>query len=748
MLRGTKSWGLAMAMSSSLLLTTLFANAGTIGGAPLVYAAEQPTAKTLTQEEALKQAQKWVAVPADYRLLRVRYVGANEAYSTEPIWRVVWEKANEASLSVTIDAVSGKLLDYSKYGENESGGGSAQISREQAEKAATAFLERVTTADERARLSKANEYVPPNQPMFRGEQREFVTFTRVENEIPFLENGFRFIVDHNGEVMSFSREWYEGKLPDAAKVIDSAEAAKKWDEQAAPTLLFSDMSMFGRSQRLAPFQLAYKYEADDPQFVDAATGQLLNALGKEASAKNIEPLGNTHAKAEEKPLISKEEAQRIAEQYIKKLPGSYRSEGSNGGGTSSGVDGVEVRRWSFSFTPLQGNGSGEEQTELSINDRGELVEYSVNENARFQRSGQKWEKAVTWEQAEASALKLVRTLYADRLGDIYLVKQSPSKETLQSMQEKGLPYEITFGWLQDGIPIEYAQFAVEVNPETGVAETLDNRSRWDGTPFVGAVGKDIVDRAAAKKAEQKQKTLQLTYYLPQEEPFPVPPQPREPILVYRYVGDAGVVLAETGEWLSFAEAKKQQKPSDIEGHPQQAALELALRMNWLSAEDGKLEPDKAVTRGELIQMIGRLTNRIEFNYLRPRFSSDEQQKPYPFADVDVKHPNYAAIQKGLQYGLIPKTGQTFAPDRTATRADAADIVARLLGYGDVLDKPEFFTVPYQDVPKKQVPAVALATAHGLLKGKSAASFAPEGTVSRGDVAEVMQALYELKKTKQ
>lgn len=62
--------------------------------------------------------------------------------------------------------------------------------------------------------------------MFRGEQREFVTFTRVENEIPFLENGFRFIVDHNGEVMSFSREWYEGKLPDAAKVIDSAEAAK------------------------------------------------------------------------------------------------------------------------------------------------------------------------------------------------------------------------------------------------------------------------------------------------------------------------------------------------------------------------------------------------------------------------------------------------------------------------------------------------------------------------------------------
>ncbi|MGN7469900.1 YcdB/YcdC domain-containing protein [Brevibacillus sp. SAFN-007a] len=743
MFKDAKTWRLAMGVSSSLLLTTLLIQGGAVG-APTAYAAEQSPTKKLTQEEALKLAQKWVTVPGEYKLLRARYIEPEEAYTSVPIWQMVWEKTKEASLYVTVDAVSGKLLNYSKYKDTESGGSTAKISKEQAEKAATEFLKRVTTEDERARLSKANEYPYPHSYMFFDGRREFVTFTRVENEIPFLENGFQFTVDHNGEVTSFSREWYEGKLPDVASVIDSAEAEKKWAEQAAPTLLFSDMSTLGRAQRPSSFQLVYKFEAADPQFVDARTGQMLNAYGAATSAKSMEPLGNTHAKAvEEKPLISKEEAQQIAEQYIKKLPGSYRSEGSNGGGTSSGPDGIEVRSWSFRFT-LQGNGSREEEREITINDRGELQEYKANEMAGFRASEQKWEKAIAWEQAEASALKLVCTLYADRLGDIYLVKQSPSKEALQRMQERGLPYEITFGWLQDGIPLEHVQLTVEVNPETGEAELLRNR---DVLPLVKTASKDIVDVAAAKKTEQQQKTLRLTYFQPQEEAFPVPPQRREPTLVYRYVGDQGIVLAGTGEWLSFAEVQEQQKPNDIEGHPQQAAIEFALRMNWLSAEDGKLLPDKAVTRGELVQLIGRLTNQVEFRYFRSTFD-DEEQKPYSFADVDSKHPYYAAIQKGLQYGLIPKTGQTFAPDRTATRADAADLVARLLGYGDVLEKPEFFTVPYQDVPKKQVPAVALATAHGLLKGKSKASFAPEGTISRGDIAELMQAIYELKKTEQ
>lgn len=749
MLRGAKSWGLAMGVSSSLVFTTLLANVGAIGGAPLAYAAEQPPAKMLTQEEAIKQAQKWVKVPVDYKLTQARYVGADEAYSSQSNWWLEWEKKNDANISVTIDAESGKLLSYFRFGENDSDGGSAKISREQAEKAALAFLERVTTEDERARLSKANEYEAPNRYFASDGQRESVSFTRVENKIPFLENGFWFTVDHNGEVTSFSRNWYEGKLPDAGSVIDSAEAAKKWEEQASPTLLFSNMSMFGSSDRLDSYQLVYKFEADDPQFVDAATGQLLNAFGKAASARSIEPLGNTHAKtAEKKPLISKEEAQKIAEQYAKKLPGAYRFGGNSGSGSSIGSDGVEVRRWSFSFMPLQGKGSREEETEITINDRGEFVEYSANENARFRIRGQKWEKTVAWEQAEASALKLVRTFYADRLGDIYLVTQKPSKEALQYLQEKGQPYAFTFGWLRDGIPIEHVQFTVEVNPETGEAEALNDRNMWEATLFDGKAGKDIVAPAAAKKTVQKQKTLQLTYYQPQGEPLPVPQKPSQPILVYRYVGDEGVVQAGTGEWLSFAEMQNRQKPNDIEGHPQQAALELAVRMEWMIAEDGKLLPDKLVTRGELIQMASRLTNRIEFSNLRPRFRSDEAEKLYTFADVDSKHPNYAAIQKGLQYGLIPKTGKMYEPDRAATRAEAAELAARMLGYGDVLDKPEVFTVPYQDVPKKQVPAVALVTAFGLMKGKSTAAFEPDGTVSRGDVAELMQALYELKKKNQ
>ncbi|MCG6197756.1 hypothetical protein H1215_11315, partial [Anoxybacillus sp. LAT_38] len=74
-----------------------------------------------------------------------------------------------------------------------------------------------------------------------------------------------------------------------------------------------------------------------------------------------------------------EEAQKIAEELVKRLPGSYRSEGSRGGGSSSGPDGVETRHWRFEFTPLHVQGKNVEPVEISVSDRGELVEYRVGE---------------------------------------------------------------------------------------------------------------------------------------------------------------------------------------------------------------------------------------------------------------------------------------------------------------------------------------------------------------------------------
>ncbi|MED1780672.1 S-layer homology domain-containing protein [Brevibacillus fortis] len=738
MLRRKASWGLSLGVSSSILMTSVFATAGVEGLAPIVHAAE----KALSQEEAIKQAQKWVTIPGDYKLRSARMTDPDEDYNYtgRTFWNISWEKSKVGRIYVTIDAASGELSRYSNHLEDDQLGRTKnKLTEEQAIEAATQFLEKVTSEEERSRLSKPNEYVDLDAYYFRN-QGQLVKFTRMVNEIPFLGNGFQIIVDRNGEVISFHREWYDDKLPEATKVIEIAEAEKKWEEEAFPSLLYKDLAGRTNNYQQGPgtYELVYEFQNEDPQLVDATNGEVINLFGKAASEKKIKPLGNTVSKeTPEKRLITKEEAQKIAEQYMKRLPSNYRFDGSSGGGSSSGRGGISVHHWSFDFTPQNGGGKKSDEVEVDINDRGELVSYQVNPNGRFEETPKKM--VITWEQAEESATKLVKALLADQLGEIYLIEEEPSKETLQSYADNGEHYEVQFGMLINGIPVADETFRVEVNPETGVAESLNTRSRSETRQLPKAKEK-LTDQQSAKEVIKKQQKLQLVYLQPVPDWKPV--KQSEPLLVYRYVGDNGVVKADTGEWYSFVEAQKKQEPGDIDEHPQQAVLDFAVRRGWMAVIDGQLGPEKEVTRGEMAMILAQMVDESEFRHLRPYFNSDGERRIHDFSDVPSSHPSYDAIQKSVEYALIPQTGKNFVPDRMITRAEVADMVARLLGYNDLLDKPELFKSPYQDLQPKHIPAVTLLSAHDLFKGKSATNFEPDATVTRAQIAELLKMVYD------
>ncbi|WP_409175282.1 S-layer homology domain-containing protein [Brevibacillus fortis] len=738
MLRRTTSWGLSLGVSSSILMTSVFATAGVEGLAPIVRADE----KALSQEEAIKQAQEWVTIPGDYKLRSARMTNSDDDYNNtgRTYWNLTWEKSKVGRIYVTIDAASGKLSSYSNYLEDDQLGTTKnKLTEDQAMEAAKQFLEEVTTEEERNRLSKPNEYVDPDAYYFRN-QGQLVKFTRMVNEIPFLGNGFQIIVDRNGDVMSFHREWYDGKFPETTKVIELAEAEKKWEEEASLSLLYKDLTGMTNNYQQGPgtYELVYEFQNEDPQLVEATTGEVINLFGKAASEKTIKPLGNTISKeTSEKRLITKEEAEKIAEQYVKRLPGNYRFEGSGGGGSSSGRGGISVHHWSFDFTPQNGGRKKTDEVEVDINDRGELVSYEVNPNSRFEETPKKM--LITWEQAEESATKLVKTLLADQLGEIYLIEEEPAKETLQSYADKGEHFDIQFGMLINGIPVEDETFRVEVNPETGVAESLNKRSRSE-TRLLPKAREKHMEQQSAKEVIKEQQKLQLVYLQPVPEGRPA--KPSEPLLVYRYVGDNGVVKADNGEWYSFVEAQKKQEPGDIDEHPQQAVLDFAVRRGWMAVIDGQLGPEKEVTRGEMAMIMAQMVDESEFRNLRPSFDSDEDRLIHDFVDVPSSHPSYAAIQKSVEYALIPKSGKNFEPDRMITRAEVADMVARLLGYNDLLDKPELFKSPYQDLQPKHIPAVTLLSAHGLLKGKSATNFEPDATVTRAQIAGLLKMIYD------
>lgn len=740
-IREKRKWGVLLGVSAALVLAPL-AQAGS-GGYAAIHAAEQQKSG-MSKEEALQWVKKRVNIPDGYQLEDASYEDAERSvFHQNPAWQFHWSQKRDGFLAVSVDAQTGQLLSYSLYGRDRDKGPSTVIPESQAEEIARQFLERVVPEEERAKLSKPNEFgnVLPFQTERAGEH--VFTFTRIENGVPFLENGVQVTVWGAGQVVNFTRTWFEGALPEPKGVMTAEAAAEQAAAKLAPSLVYTRLDHLTGdfSETNGRYTLVYRYHETDPQFLDARTGTPLNAFGEPASrADTGKPLGTaTLDRSGEDRVITREEAEKLAGEFVKRLPGTYRSDGSRGGGSSSGPDGLVVRYWDFEFTPLHTGQEKPNPIEIAVSDRGRLVEYRADARRPFREEGKKIEKAVSWEQARESAVSLVKTLLSDQLGEIALQDRKPSEETLRDLLNNGREYSFEFQRLHNGIPVQGERFQVGVDPETGKAIGLRlwDRDRSFG-PFEPAQAK--INLEQAKEAERTKKTLILSYYLPQPWKVEVPAKNHKPLLVYRYVGEEGVVDAGTGQWLSFRDLRKQKEAEDIVKHPAKEALQYAIQNNMLEVKNGKVEPDKPLTRGEMAGMLVRMINRGVFHD-RLRFAyypDDEESKPYVFADVDRKHPQYAAIQRCVQMGLIPKEGTRFEPDRPITRGEAVQMAMRLFGYEELMGKREIFVAPYADVEPKLVPAVSLAYAHGLFPATG--KFEPNRPMTRAEAAQLMRNL--------
>ncbi|MFS0554665.1 YcdB/YcdC domain-containing protein [Brevibacillus sp. 179-C9.3 HS] len=547
MLRRTTSWGLSLGVVSAILMTTVFASVGGGSLTSVVHAAE----KTLSEEEAIALAKKQLTILGEYKLVEAQFVDGFEMQWGKPIWYSRWNKEKGGSISLQQDAASGEIWKYEYRGDEREGeANQKKITEDQAFQVATQFLKQIATEEERSRLSKPNEY--PDSDIFFTPNRPGidVNFTRIEDGIPFLENGFRLIVGNDGEVIYFERRWSEGKLPDASKVIGLTEAGKKWDEGAFPSFLYKDMASRVRKEP-ASYQPVYDFRENDPQVVDAITGKMLDWYGQVSKERKIQPLGNTvPPTTTEQKLITKDEAQKIAEQHIKKLPGTYQP---NGKIRESGSD---EKQWYFEFLSQPGDGKESDLVGMKINDRGQLVYYVVNEKRRLDEDIKKIEKGITWAQAQESAAELVRTLYPDQLGIIYLVDYAPREERIKEIWKNGEPYEIEFGYLVNGIPEENSIFQVDINPKTGEVWEMYNYE-YPEHLSLPPINEESIDVNKAKKVMKENKKLMLTYFQPKARSYGYAKMLEQPLLVYRYVGEKGLVQAD-GTWHRYAEERKQE----------------------------------------------------------------------------------------------------------------------------------------------------------------------------------------------
>ncbi|USG66954.1 DUF4901 domain-containing protein [Brevibacillus ruminantium] len=538
------SRGLIAGLSAAVWLTTFVVPSGGILGGEAVVSAAAAEAKkvVLTREEAIQKIQDFGGIPQE---LKFEEASLSEN-STPPTWTLSWKSPNSdvsrttekrSSLVIHMDARTGYLLSYQYLVRPAKNAPEApRVAEAAARSKAEDFLSKVIPKEEWQKLSKPNEFGQHFENMYDSKKDFAYTFTRVENGIPFIENSYQVIVSGEGEILQLLRFWNDVPLPEAKNVLKLEEAKKLLAEKATPSLMVQDVLSLNTGLSFEDhealhdstrYKLVYLYEDRDPQYVDAHSGKALHRGGEEAREFSYKPLGSTVRKKEDIQRIDKEEAKKLALEWLKEVPGSYQlvKEESR----AEGQDENKVSFWQFEYKPQQ-PANQIETVSIRVTDQGELLNYVVKKATDQKDTDQKAEEKVSYETAKERAISFMKKTFPDRLGEIYL-------------DERYSPF--VFGWLHNGIPSAQGKLRVHVNFQTGYVGTLEQVVLEPNLTELTNTAK--VDLDAAKKLEQENMRPMLTYYLPMKLSFGEEQKP--PILVYRYVGDRGLVDAVTGEWI-------------------------------------------------------------------------------------------------------------------------------------------------------------------------------------------------------
>ena len=153
-------------------------------------------------------------------------------------------------------------------------------------------------------------------------------------------------------------------------------------------------------------------------------------------------------------------------------------------------------------------------------------------------------------------------------------------------------------------------------------------------------------------------------------------------------------------------------------------------------DDGLFHPNDLLTRAQFAKIIvlalGKHTDPID-NAAAPTFTDVLYKgSDYPFDFVEE------AARLGIIRGY---TDGSFRPQAKVNRMQLALMLVRAGGSG-LATPPAGYALPFTDVPAYAREEVRIARYNGLLSGKTATTFDPFGSATRGQVAKMVYGLIQ------
>ncbi|MNJ31585.1 Endo-1,4-beta-xylanase A precursor [compost metagenome] len=175
--------------------------------------------------------------------------------------------------------------------------------------------------------------------------------------------------------------------------------------------------------------------------------------------------------------------------------------------------------------------------------------------------------------------------------------------------------------------------------------------------------------------------------------------------------------------------------SDTAGHWAQASIREAVARGFVNGyPDGSFKPNGAVTRAEFTVMLTKALQLSGAAEAASELGFTDRESIRPWAQHAIVQALQAGIIRGYEDG-------SFRPDKEVTRAEMMSMLARAAGLKPAVGNVTGFADDEQ-IPVWAKGAVAALREQGLISGRDDNRFAPQETATRAEAVTIILRLLE------
>ncbi|MFD2114724.1 S-layer homology domain-containing protein [Paenibacillus yanchengensis] len=728
-------------------------------------AVKEETNTKIAKNKAEEYARKLVHVPKDYKLQSTSLSNVLLAEGKRQLWNLDFVKKEngkyKGNISVSLDANTGQLLEFQTYLNNPSAKPAypLKVNRDAAKPLADKFLKQVA-AEYIDQLKFNEQFGQDVLPPLTGQVNHTLRYDRIVNGVSFNNNYVMLQINSEGHINGFSMVWDETiKFPKITNYMNAEAARKAIIAAAKPQLKY--VLPHNTNQSLAKPILIQELPA---YAIDAVTGKVSNPKQYRSNQEQVaeKPLTATPiSKKPTKQITDEQAAAKIVEETMF-LPKNAELQYSS---FQEHVDervNESVEVWHLEWTIKDGKkdlGSVSATVDAKTGTIGNYHYYMYEQpaNETTKPAILSLDEAIS--KAEATIKKQLPWL----THELYVVKPDP--ERYKNVNENDqFSYYIEFAHKVHGATTQYDYINVAIDARTGqVASFSSNIIPLDypsKAPTIVANDQLMEQWLEYYRAELTYRLVQQYWY--DNKPLPIEKYnlmqasgesldkvdtKYEVELVYqlspRALHEEVWLDATTGKWLNREKGlpTKLELPqaSDIKGHWAESQLELMIAYKALELNDGKVEPNKTIKRGELIKMLVLAQNQnrhimmSETEQMTANDAGSPQEQP-TFKDVETDSDYFAYVEFALQQNLIDIGDGSFHPEEPVKREEMAELIVRALGYNTLADHESIFNTNFKDAKninkKGQVAIVVGLDIMSLTDQK----FMPGKTVTRAEAS--------------